>query len=78
MSEEPKTVVKPTKVLVMRGLGGKTVVCVQFKCPYCGETHQHGFGTGYRAPHCSPDKEEHSDYYLDCSNFKAEVVEVKN
>ena len=76
MAEE-KVVVKPNKVLVTEGLNGKTVVNIQIKCPYCGEMHQHGFGTGHRVPHCAPGKEKKSDYYIDCSDFKAQVIEVK-
>jgi hypothetical protein len=73
--EEPKTVVKPYKVTVHFRGGSLNAVTVTIKCPYCKKEHVHGFGTGYRSPHCVPEVSGAEDYYLDCSEFSAKVRE---
>lgn len=36
-------------------------------CPHCGNLHHHGWGTGYRSPHCSDMKmRDKGDYFVEC------------
>ena len=76
MAEENIPTIKPHKATVIIGMNGHIeTVTVTIKCPYCGEEHIHGFGTGHRVSHCGPGKGDNSGYYLDCKNFSGTVEE---
>lgn len=39
------------------------------KCPHCKKKHFHGWGTGYRGPHCTdPAMRAKGDYFVDCGD----------
>ena len=71
--KEDKTIVKPFKVVVHERGGKYVAIEVTVKCPYCGQEHTHGFGTGYRATMCKK-PEGKGDYWLDCESFDAKVM----
>ena len=70
---EPIYRVKPFRLTLNFPVGDhlERGATVTIKCPYCRREHIHGFGTGYRVPHCFDDR---GDYWLDCDKFQGEVV----
>lgn len=39
-------------------------VFVIIGCPYCGEHHEHGDGSGFRVPHCRSPSRFQKDYFI--------------